>query len=59
MNQKLMRVAYKTDVHADEPDYWGAFSSPFPAETPNRRIVSVDWSNHGEVIVTWLVPAQN
>lgn len=49
--QRLMRVWYKTDVFPDEPE----FSDPFPAETASRRVVDVDWSNPGEVRVTWLV----
>jgi hypothetical protein len=57
MNQRLMRVAYPTDVIQAEPEYIGSFSSPFPAESPGRRIVAVDWSKHGEVEVTWLVTA--
>ena len=55
--QKLMRIGYKTDLSETDPDYWGAFSAPFPAEDSTRRIVAVDWSTPGEVIVTWLVPA--
>jgi len=55
--QKLMRVWYPTDVDPGEPEYAGAFSDPFPAEDPTRRIVAVDWSNRGVVVVTWLVAA--
>lgn len=50
-----MRTWYTTDVTPDEPEYVGAFSGPFPAEEPGRRIVAVDWSTPGEVQVTWLV----
>lgn len=53
--QRLMRTWYTTDATDDEPDYLGAFSADFPAETPARRIVSVDWSTRGEVMVTWLI----
>jgi hypothetical protein len=53
-HQRLMRTWYATDVTADDPAYLGAFSAPFPAEEPTRRIVDVDWSTPGEVMVTWL-----
>ena len=54
--QKLMRISYHTDISEDDTEYWGAFSEPFPAEeSPSRRIIGVDWSNRGEVIVTWLI----
>jgi hypothetical protein len=53
--QKLMRTWYKTD--AEPGTYDGAFSDPFPGETPDRKIIAVDWSTVGEVEVTWLVSA--
>lgn len=53
--QKLMRSWYPTDASADDPEYVGAFSGPFPAEEAGRRIVAVDWSKPGEVEVTWLI----
>jgi hypothetical protein len=50
-----MRSWYPTDVSADDPEYVGSFSDPFPAEDDTRRIVDVDWSTPGEVQVTWLI----
>jgi hypothetical protein len=53
--KRLMRTAYKTDIDVDEPEYIGSFSTSFPAPESDREIVNVDWSNRGEVEVTWLV----
>ena len=53
---RLMRMTVPTDISADDPDYWGAFSGPFVVED-DRQIVDVDWSVHGEVTVTYLIPA--
>lgn len=53
--QRLMRAWYSTDVSDDDPDYAGAFSDNFPAESPGRRIVHIDWSVRAEVQVTWLI----
>jgi hypothetical protein len=50
-----MRIAYNTDADDAAPEYWGAFSQYFPGEKPDHRIVDVDWSVRGEVVVTWLV----
>ena len=50
-----MRTTYKTDVSADDPEYIGAFSAPFPAPSLDREIVNVDWAVKGVVEVTWLV----
>ena len=55
-HQRLMRTWYKTDGVRGE--YIGAFSNPFPVEKDGRRIVAVDWSETGEVEVTWLIPAE-
>ena len=52
--QRLMRSWYPTDANAED-GYAGAFSDPFPAEEPARRIIAVDWSKPGEVEVTWLI----
>lgn len=50
-----MRVTYRTDYDPDnEPEYLGAYSEPFPAESDEQRIVAVDWSVPGLVTVTWL-----
>ncbi len=53
--QRLMRVWYRTDVSEEDSEYVGAFSDGFPAESDRKRIVAVDWSQRGEVMVTWLV----
>jgi hypothetical protein len=58
--QRLMRTWYRTDVRDDEPDFIGRFTEPFPAETSDRRIVSVVWVDgparrSAEVEVTWLI----
>lgn len=55
--QRLLRSWYPTDVTDDDPEYVGALSCPFPAEDAAHRIVAVDWSTPGEVMVTWLVSA--
>lgn len=55
-HQRLMRITYNTDANDDDPDYWGAFSSPFP-KRDDLQIVGVDWSKHGEVTVTYLIDA--
>ena len=60
MRQQLVREWYDTDAHpdwrgAEDRNYVGTVSSSFEAEQAGRRIVSVDWSNPGEVEVTWLV----
>jgi hypothetical protein len=55
MNQRLMRTWYPTDTDASDPEYLGAFSGYFPAESESRRVVAVDWSKPGEVMVTWLI----
>lgn len=55
--QRLQRTWYATDATPDDPDYIGAFSDPFPAEDATRKIVDVDWSKPGEVMVTWLISA--
>lgn len=52
--QRLMRITYSTDARDDEPDYWGAFSAPFP-KRDEAQIVGVDWSTRGEVVVTYLI----
>jgi hypothetical protein len=56
--QRLLRIEYGTDYSADEPEYPGNFSDPFPAEDNQRRIVDVDWSKPGYVTVTWLTVTQ-
>lgn len=56
--QRLMRTWYATDAEprvGPEAGSDGTFSAPFPAEEETRRIVAVDWSTPGEVMVTWLV----
>ena len=51
--QKLMRTWYETDAGMRDN---GTFSAPFPAETDNRRILSVHWDRDSdEVEVTWLI----
>lgn len=50
-----MRAWYRTDVSDEDTDYLGAFSSAIPPETRTGRIVDVDWSERGWVIVTFLV----
>ena len=55
--KKLMRVAYRTDVSDDDPDYIGSFSEPFPDQGNGATIVGVDWSVRGVVEVTFLVSA--
>lgn len=54
----LMRVAYRTDIIEDEPEYIGSQSTSIPARAiqNGRQIVDVDWSKRGEVEVTYLVP---
>lgn len=54
-NQRLMRTWYPTDAEGDDTEYVGAFSGEFPHETPDRRIVAIDWSVRGVVEVTWLI----
>ena len=59
MNDKhLMRTWYKTDVSDDDPEYVGNTSATIPARAfeSGYQIVAVDWSTHGEVEVTFLIP---
>jgi hypothetical protein len=59
--QRLMWVWYPTTSASGfappggGPGYVVASSLPFPAETSTRRIVAVNWSEPGEVGVTWLI----
>jgi hypothetical protein len=56
-NKQLMRTWYPTDVKGDDPDYVGAFSAPLPDPKQNGwEIVAVDWSEPGQVCVTYLIP---
>jgi hypothetical protein len=58
-NAHLHRTSYPTDVSDQDPEYWGAFSVPFPDprhRTDGAQIVGVDWSVRGEVTVTYLIP---
>jgi hypothetical protein len=53
----LMRTWYATDATDAEPEYRGAFSGTIPdsAFWDDRRIVNIDWSERGQVEVTFLV----
>jgi hypothetical protein len=53
--QRLMRIWYQTDMGLGSVRYVGTLSAVFPAEDATHRIVGVDWSESGEVEVTWLI----
>jgi len=55
---RLMRMTLPTDVNEDDPDYIGAFSSPFRIED-NSEVVGADWSIRGEVTITLLTRAES
>lgn len=58
-NRRLMRIAYLTDTNADDPEYVGAFSAPFPHPANNDSvIVGVDWSEQGRVWITYMIPEE-
>jgi len=54
----LMRTWYITDVDSAEPEYVGVFSSTIPDTflADGAQVVSVDWSERGQVEVTYLLP---
>jgi hypothetical protein len=57
-NKRLMRTWYPTDVRDDDPEYVGTVSGPFPDPKRNgAEIIAVDWSERGQVCVTYLVNA--
>ena len=57
---RLLRTWYPTDVTDEDPEYVGTSAGPIP--TPGKgvnagwEIVAVDWSERGQVQVTWLLP---
>lgn len=57
MSWRLFRTWYKTDATDEEPDYVGVFSEKIPdaAFRDGATVVDVDWSERGEVQVTFLI----
>jgi hypothetical protein len=51
----LHRAWYPTDVDDTDPEYIGAFSGSYPYPRDDAVIVDVDWSERGQVQVTYLV----
>jgi hypothetical protein len=55
---KLFRTWYPTDVDDGDPEYVGTWSGEIPDnEDRGWTIVGVDWSQRGQVEVTYLIPA--